>query len=381
MPTQPRFTGLDSPALRVERSPEGFISIKLTGYWTLRGVAQHADRLLRELREFTSNPNVHWNLNTIAALDSVGAFVLWRANEGRRPEHLVVRPEHVQLFRRWTDRHVPQEPEQRGKHVNLITIAAQLSRVSVEHISGFISLMGQFILDCVWLLCHPVSIPWRDISATIYQAGAKALGITALVGFLTGVVVSYLSSLELKSFGAGNFIVVIVGIGILRELGPMLTAVLVAGRSGSAMAAQLGVMQVTQELDALSAMGVSLTQRLIFPKIIAMIIVMPLLVVWSDLIAMLGGMLAARATLGITMVRFIADIPHAVPLANFWLGVGKGAVFGALIALVACHYGLRIKPNTESLAVETTSAVVSAITLAIIADALFAIIFRSVGLP
>ena len=192
---------------------------------------------------------------------------------------------------------------------------------------------------------------------------------------------SYLSSLELKSFGAGNFIVAIVGIGILRELGPMLTAVLVAGRSGSAMAAQLGVMRVTQELDALSAMGVSQSLRLVLPKIVALIVVMPLLVVWSDILAMLGAMLAARATLGIGLWRFVDAFPHAVPLANFWLGVGKGAVFGALVALIACHFGLRIKPDTESLAVETTSAVVSAITLAIIADALFAIVFRNVGLP
>ncbi len=381
MSAQALFTDTQPPAIRVERTADGFITIKLTGHWTLRGVAHHADRLMRELREYTPDPEVHWNLNTISALDSVGAFVLWRATEGRRPRHLVVRPEHVPLFRRWTDRRVPLEPEQRTARLDIVTSTAQIGRLAIEHVSGFLSLLGQFVLDCVWLLRHPMSTPWRDISATIYQAGVKALGITALVGFLTGVVVSYLSSLELKSFGAGNFIVVIVGIGILRELGPMLTAVLVAGRSGSAMAAQLGVMRLTEELDALSAMGVSRSLRLVLPKIVAMIMVMPLLVVWSDILAMLGGMFAARATLGIGLGRFLSAFPEAVPLANFWLGVGKGAVFGALVALVACHYGLRIKPNTESLAVETTSAVVSAITLAIIADAVFAIIFRGVGLP
>jgi phospholipid/cholesterol/gamma-HCH transport system permease protein len=381
MLAQPQSVDREPPAIRVERTPEGFITIKLTGHWTLRGVAHHADRLMRELREYTPDPEVHWNLNTISALDSVGAFVLWRATEGRRPQHLVVRPEHVPLFRRWTERSVPLVPEQRPARPDIVSLVAKFGRFAVGHVSGFLSLMGQFVLDCLWLLRNPRSMPWRDLSATIHQAGVKALGITALVGFLTGVVVSYLSSLELKSFGAGNFIVVIVGIGILRELGPMLTAVLVAGRSGSAMAAQLGVMRVTEELDALSAMGISRSLRLVFPKIVAMIVVMPLLVVWSDILALLGGMLAARVTLGISLGRFISSFPETVPLANFWLGVGKGAVFGALVALVACHYGLRIKPNTESLALETTSAVVSAITLAIIADAVFAIIFRSVGLP
>lgn len=381
MSAQPQSTDLQAPALRVERTAEGFITIKLTGNWTLRGVAHHAERLMRELRVYTPNPDVHWNLNTLSALDSVGAFVLWRATDGRRPQHLVVRSEHLPLFRRWTERHVPQEPETQTTHLDIVAATARTGRLAVEHVSGFLGLIGQFVLDCVWLLRHPGSTPWRDISATIYQAGVRALGITALVGFLTGVVVSYLTSLELKSFGAGNFIVVIVGIGILRELGPMLTAVLVAGRSGSAMAAQLGVMRVTEELDALSAMGISRSLRLVLPKILAMVVVMPLLVVWSDILAILGGMFAARATLDISFGRFLSAFPEAVPLANFWLGVGKGAVFGVLVALVACHYGLRIKPNTESLAIETTGAVVSAITLAIIADAVFAIIFRSVGLP
>ncbi|MGH8378698.1 MAG: MlaE family ABC transporter permease [Gammaproteobacteria bacterium] len=381
MSAQPQFTDMEPPAIRVERTADGFITIKLTGHWTLRGVAQHADRLMRELREYTSNPDVHWNLNTISALDSVGAFVLWRATEGRRPQHLVVRPEHVPLFRRWTERQVPQEPTRSIRRLDIVALGAQAGRRSVEHAGDFLSLIGQFVLDCLWLLRHPRSTPWRDISATIYQAGVKALAITALVGFLTGVVVSYLSSLELKNFGAGNFIVVIVGIGVLRELGPMLTAVLVAGRSGSAMAAQLGVMRVTEELDALSAMGISRSLRLVLPKIVALIVVMPLLVVWSDILGMLGGIFAARATLGIGLERFVSAFPDAVPLENFWLGVGKGAVFGALVALVACHFGLRIKPNTESLAAETTNAVVAAITLAIIADAVFAIMFRNVGLP
>jgi len=381
MSSQPLFTDTEPPDIRVERTADGFITIKLTGHWTLRGVAQHAHRLQRELRKYTSDPEVHWNLNTISALDSVGAFVLWRATEGRRPQHLVVRPEHIPLFRRWTDWQVPQEPVIETAPLDIVSSAARLGRNAVEHINGFLSLIGQFVLDCLWLLRHPGSTPWRDISATIYQAGFKALGITALVGFLTGVVVSYLSALELKSFGAGNFIVLIVGIGVLRELGPMLTAVLVAGRSGSAMTAQLGVMRVNQELDALSAMGVSQSLRLVLPKIVALIVVMPLLVVWSDILGILGGIFAARATLGIGLWQFVAAFPNAVPLANLWLGIGKGAVFGALVALIACHFGLRIKPDTESLAIETTRAVVSAITLAIIVDALFAIIFRNVGLP
>lgn len=380
MQQQPR-TDLEPPAIRAQRADGGFTTVLLTGHWTLRGLAHHSERMLRELRVYTANPEVRWNLSTIAALDSVGAFVLWSANSGQRPQHIEVRAEHIPLFRRWTERQVPTEPMAEPRHIDVLAYMARTGRLATDHVTGFLGLVGQFVLDCAWLLRNPASVPWRDISATIYHAGVQALGIVALVGFLTGVVVSYLSSLELKSYGAGNFIVVVSGIGILRELGPMLTAVLVAGRSGSAMAAQLGVMRVTQELDALAAMGVSRSLRLVLPKIVAMVLVTPLLVVWSDVMAILGGMCAARVTLGMEFGRFLSVFPHAVPLANFWLGVGKGAVFGVLVALVACHYGLRIKPNTESLGRETTSAVVTAITLAIIADAVFAIVFRSVGLP
>ena len=356
-------------------------TILLTGHWTLRGLVQDSERMMQEARVYTADPQVRWNLTSIAALDSVGAFVLWSATDGTRPQHVEVRAEHVPLFRRWSERQIPPEPMPEPRRFDLVTVLAQFGREALEHVTELLTLMGQFVLDCIWLVRRPAYVPWRDISANIYRAGVQALGIVALVGFLIGVVVSYLSSLELRTYGAGNFIVIVSGIGVLREMGPMLTAVLVAGRSGSAMAAQLGVMRVTQELDALEAMGVSQSLRLVLPKILAMIVVMPLLVAWSEVLAIFGSMCAARVTLGMEFGRFLSVFPDAVPLSNLWLGMGKGVVFGILVALIACHFGLRIRPNTESLGKETTNAVVTAITAAIIADAMFAIVFRSVGLP
>ncbi|MCI0734099.1 MAG: ABC transporter permease, partial [Methylococcaceae bacterium] len=227
---------------------------------------------------------------------------------------------------------------------------------------------------------HPLGIPWKEISATIHETGGRALGITALVGFLIGIVVSYLSSLQLRTFGAAIYIVNILGLSIIRELGPLLAAILVAGRSGSAMTASLGVMRVTQELDALAAMGISHSQRLILPKVVALCIAMPLLVVWTDLIALIGGAVAANMELEISMHQFMLKLPSAVPVSNFFIGLAKGSVFGLFIALIACHFGLRIKPNTESLGNETTNSVVASITLVILLDAVFAIAFKGVGL-
>ena len=193
------------------------------------------------------------------------------------------------------------------------------------------------------------------------------------------MVLSYLFALQLRAYGADAFIVRILGIGVLRELGPLLAAILVAGRSGASIAAQIGVMRVTQELDALAVIGISHTLRLVLPKILALTIALPLLVLWTDACAVLGGMLAADYQLAIGPAAFLAAFPVDVPQVNLWLGVGKGAVFGAVIALVACHFGLRIRPDSESLGAGTTQAVVTAITLVMVLDAVFAVVFSDVG--
>jgi phospholipid/cholesterol/gamma-HCH transport system permease protein len=243
-----------------------------------------------------------------------------------------------------------------------------------------IAMLGQLILDLGFLIRYPARIPWREISAQVYRAGAQALGITALVGFLIGVVISYLSSQQLQTYGADSFIVRLLGTSIVRELGPVLAAILVAGRSGSAFTAQIGVMRVTQELDAMAVMGISYSQRLVLPRVVALAVAMPLLVVWTDALALLGGMLAARAQLGVSLTWFLHTLPDAVTLSNYGIGLLKGATFGVVIALVACYFGLNIEPNTESLGRRTTTSVVTSITGVILVDALFAVLLRGVPL-
>ena len=248
------------------------------------------------------------------------------------------------------------------------------------HGVALLRLLGQLVLDVLGLLRRPSQGPWREISAQVYRSGAQALGITALVGFLIGVVLSYLSASQLQTVGADRFIVRLLGVSITRELGPLLAAILVAGRSGSAMTAQLGVMRVTQELDALQVMGISISQRLILPRVMALAIVMPLLVLWTDTLALTGGMVAAYVQLGIPIGSFIDALPDAISLANYGIGLMKGAAFGATIALIGCHFGLLIEPNTDSLGRGTTTAVVTAITAVILVNAVFAISLSGVGL-
>jgi phospholipid/cholesterol/gamma-HCH transport system permease protein len=147
------------------------------------------------------------------------------------------------------------------------------------------------------------------------------------------------------------------------------------------MTAQIGVMRVTEEIDALSTMGISRSIRIVLPKIFGLTVAMPLLVLWTSAVALLGGMLAALLQLDLSLVYFLDNLPRAVPVSNLFIGLGKGFVFGFVIAVVACHFGLHVKPNTESLSANTTSAVVTAITTVILVDAIFAVFTRHIGVP
>jgi phospholipid/cholesterol/gamma-HCH transport system permease protein len=367
---------ISPPVIEPQGNPAD--TLLLTGYWNLRGLA-----IIPDLRSKTlalcATGSPAWDITGIVAMDSAGALILWQAWGERLPAHIAMRPEQAQLFQR-LQRHPLSAPPVEPEAPLLVARTVRTFKNFSAQLLTWIALLGQLVLDIMYLLRHPQLIPWKEISATIYETGGRALGITALVGFLIGIVVSYLSSLQLRTFGASIYIVNILGLSIIRELGPLLAAILVAGRSGSAITASLGVMRVTQELDALEAMGISRSLRLILPKVLALLIAMPLLVVWTDMIALIGGALAAHMELEISVHQFFLKLPGAVPVSNFFIGLAKGSAFGLFIALTACHFGLRIKPDTQSLGNETTNSVVTSITLVILLDAIFAIAFKGVGL-
>lgn len=356
-------------------------TVTLAGRWILSETARQVHDLRSRLREAQS-ANASWDCMGIDGLDSAGAILLWETWGRTLPDVLLARPEHLRVFQRIERAEL--EAPLKSLPVSPFAAVMLIGGVSIDFFRqwvDFVALVGQLFLDAWHVVRFPRELPRREISANLFKSGVLAMPVTALVGFLIGIVLSYLSALQLKQFGADVFIVNILGLGIVRELGPVLVAVLIAGRSGSAMTAQLGVMRVTEEIDALATMGVSRTLRLVFPKVVALAIAMPLLVLWTTIIALAGGMVSAQLQLDISYGYFIQTLPSAVPVANLWIGLAKGMVFGVCIALVACHFGFRVRPNTESLSSNTTSSVVTAITVVIIVDAIFAITTRSMGLP
>lgn len=355
-------------------------AVVATGVWQVHALADCGSikTIIKTLASLKGKA-LEWDLSEIVSLDHIGAQMFWNSWGKQRPDQLKLAPKQEDLFNRIEEASKVEAAPTRAKHITWVMVLGFGMLSFFEHMHGFIKLIGQVVQDIWRFVRHPTTGPWREVSANIFHAGFQALGITALVGFLIGVVLSYLSAQQLRTFGGDMYLVNILGMSVIRELGPLLAAILVAGRSGSSITAQLGVMRVTEELDAMLVMGISHGYRLIMPKVIALAISMPLLVVWTDAMALIGGMVSAKIELALSARYFLQKLPDAVPLMNYIIGLLKGMTFGVLIALVSCHFGLRIKPNTESLGRGTTTSVVTAITVVILADAVFAIIFSGVG--
>ena len=359
---------------------DGVTTVSLSGDWTLASLATPIADLESQLADLAVGKPV-WNLEGIERIDSVGAILLWRVWGRRWPQSLVVAPQQRRVIERVAAQPADTAIVVPRAYDAWIVGLGILALKAIKNLRDIVTLIGQMVLDVLYLLRNPREFPLREFSATLYKSGAQALPVTALVGFLIGIVLSYLSSLQLKTFGADIFIVNLLGISVIRELGPVIVAVLVAGRSGSAMTAQIGVMRVTEEIDALATMGISRSIRLVLPKVAALSLAMPLLVIWCSAAGIVGGMVSANLEMGLAYGYFVETLPRVVPVANVWIAIGKGFFFGMLIALIACHFGLKVRPNTESLSSRTTSSVVTAITVVIIVDAVFAILTRSIGMP
>lgn len=369
-------TSADAPP-RLEAS--GTREWRVSGDWTVLALRErYAEFRQRIAAAVADTPDALWDLRSLNRLDTAGALTLWQGWGLKAPGRLLWLPEHVTLFSQFLQ---PGALPRRKRRIGPGLELASLKLLAfARHGVDIVALVGRLLLDFIQVLRHPSLIGWREISANVFRTGAQALPITALVGFLVGLTLSYLISRQLKTYGADIFVINIIGLAVLRELGPLLAAIIVAGRSGSAMTAQIGVMRVTQELDALSVMGISHTVRLVLPKVVALAISLPLVALWTSGLMLLGGMAAARAQLGLDPLQFLHILPTVIEPANLWLGWSKSVIFGGLIALLACHFGLRVKPNTESLGQSVTQSVVTAITLVIVVDAVFAVLFSDVGI-
>ncbi|WP_431858455.1 MlaE family ABC transporter permease [Azospirillum sp.] len=364
---------------------DGALLLTVGGRWDLHG-AQALMGDLDALRPSAPEAAVCLDLAAVDGLDTVGALLLARLAERLRGEgHAVevtgVRPEHRALVDavHEADRAPPvQLPDEHP----IIEMLERTGRTTVRGLKRgleLVNFLGVVTVTLARIAVNPRRLRYRSVLFHIEQTGLNALPILGLLTFLIGVVMAYQGADQLRRFGAELLVVNLLGISILRELGTLLTAIIVAGRSGSAFTAQIGTMKVNQEVDAISTLGLDPIELLVVPRVLALMVALPLLAFFADVMALLGGATMSYMTLGISFAQFIKQLQGAVGLNTFLVGVAKAPVFALVIAMVGCYEGLRVTGSAESVGRLTTRSVVEGIFLVIIMDALFSIFFSFMG--
>jgi len=358
----------------------------LSGRWTARGCASVAPRL--DLLQVPGAGAATIDASAIAALDTAGAWLLHKLLLRLRGEGAVIDVAGLQpRFARLLETVEAHVAAQAGKPAPAVPRApALLARVgraaqsAREEAIGLLAFLGESAFTLYVSVRHPARLRWRPVLYNIRTAGFDALPIVGLLSFLLGIVVAYQGADQLRRYGANIFVADLVGLSMLREFAPLITAIIIAGRSGSAYAAQIGTMAVTEEIDAMRTIGIAPMELLVLPKIIALVIAMPLLTVFADALGVFGGMLMARAQLGVTFPEFLDRFAKAVSITAYMVGIGKAPVFAAIIAVVGCYQGFRTTGGADQVGRQTTKSVVQSIFLVIVADALFSIAFSALDL-
>ena len=239
-----------------------------------------------------------------------------------------------------------------------------------------LAFVGETAVSAGGVARHPQRLRWRSVLHHVQIGGFDALLIVGLMSFLLGVVVAYQGADQLRHYGASIFVVDLVGYAMLREFAPLMTAIIIAGRSGSSYAAQIGTMQVTEEIDAMRTIGIDPTEQLVLPRIAALVIALPLLTLFADITGVFGGMVMARTQLDIGFTEFLQRFSHEMQGSTLLVGLGKSVVFAVVIAVVGCFQGFRTRGSTDSVGRHTTVSVVQSIFIVIVVDALFSVAFN-----
>ncbi len=244
----------------------------------------------------------------------------------------------------------------------------------------FVTTLGELAWLGTPLMLHPARLRWREVAAELESGGLRAMGIVGLLSFLIGMVMAYQGGATLATYGANVLIVNLVAIITLREMGPLLAAILVAGRTGSSYAAQLGTMRITEEIDALRSLALSPFEMLVLPKVLALVVALPLLSLLADAMGLLGGGMVASLGFGVPWREYLLRIPQVVDVRTLLLGLIKAPVFAVIIALVGCMQGLRVRGSAAAVGRAATTSVVQSIFLVIVIDAAFSVLYKMLGL-
>jgi len=345
-------------ARHVEIATARLAALDLTGAWRLREFVLQAQKMGAQVT-FTGTPPDQMRL----------------VDETLRPIEAgaVPAPHPVKTLRMELEE-LPVEAE-----VVTLTFIGRRAVTLWRDMSGALAFLGRVSVTAFGALPRPRRLRPISIARHVYDTGITAIPIVALIAFLISVIVAYMSAQQLRSFGAEIFVVDLVTIGVLRELGVLLTSIIVAGRSGSSFAAEIGSMKLNEEVDALQATGVDPFEALVLPRVLGLVIALPLLTIVADLVGLIGGAVLCASLLHMPLDQYVTRVSLAISPTTFWVGVIKAPVFAVLIGMAGTHRGMQVSGSSRELGRLTTVAVVQAIFLVILADAFFAVLFLEIG--
>ena len=363
--------------------------LALSGAWTASSIGESGTQAWQfDQLPLPENSEMVIEASRIEALDTAGAWVLNKLLRRLRDKGVVVQvsglaPEFAGLLdavgQQAGDQPKASVPASGTARSSLESLGRS-SAAALEQAVALLAFVGECAQAFAGCITHPSRFRWRPILHNIRSAGVDALPIVGLLSFLLGIVVAYQGANQLRQYGANIFVADLVGLSMLREFAPLITAIIIAGRSGSAYAAQIGTMAVTEEIDAMRTLGIAPLEVLVLPKILALLIAMPLLTVFADALGVFGGMIMARAQLDVGFSEFLDRFTKAVSVTAFLIGICKAPVFAGIIAIVGCFQGFRTKGGADSVGRQTTRSVVQSIFLVIVADALFSVAFSALDL-
>jgi phospholipid/cholesterol/gamma-HCH transport system permease protein len=369
--------------------------LELGGDWTI-GASARLDRDLRALKpegsgapggEAAKRP-ITIDASQIGRLDSSGAWLLLRTRRALEDAgHQVSGPDLPDSYRPLLENLEKTKPVPAVKPRRAATFLRRLYRIGKATVQAgqqgwkILGYLGRVTVETGEAIANPKSnLRIAAIFHQVEETGINALPIVGLLSFLIGVVLAYQGADQLKQFGAEIFTINLLGVGLLRELGGLVTAIIVAGRSGSAFTAQIGTMRVNQEIDAMQTMGLNTIDTLVLPRIIGLVIVLPLLTFYADIMGLIGGAMMCYFDLGITFPVFLRQLDQAIAVNTLLVGLIKAPVFAFVIALVGCYEGFQVERNAASVGALTTRSVVEAIFLVIVLDAAFSVMFSVLGI-
>jgi phospholipid/cholesterol/gamma-HCH transport system permease protein len=358
--------------------------VSLEGDWLLKQALPGIDAVEKELKDASAN-SLEFETSKLGRWDSGLLAFLVACSDLCNQLQIDLKsdslPEGVRKLIRLSQA-VPEKEDARREE-QPSSLFHSVGEVAIQARSGVyqaVNFIGESVLAGVNMIRQRAQFRWSDTLVVMQEVGPEALGVVALINFLVGVILAFVGAVQLRQFGAAIYVADLVAIGTVREMGALMTGIILSGRTGAAFAAQLGTMKVNEEIDAFKTFGISPIEFLVLPRILALLVMMPLLVIFADAIALFGGYVVSVSMLDVTTMEYFNRSVEAITLSSFFLGVFKGAVFGLLVAITGCLRGIQCGNNAAAVGQAATSAVVTGITWIIASDGIFAVLTNALNI-